>query len=314
MKYFKIKPGRNKVYEVVKEEYIRATGNKEPYTQKKNGNESHFAVCPRCDNPVQLIGLYSLKQKPRPHAKHTGKDVAIIKNGQNSVVSGLPRHNAAAYNYCPWASHRKYVDMGVNIVETTEREIQLYEFIKSQFDRIVYIIEKELDMLFSVNFTRDMLTSFITNKGYLYPALSFDNAAWIVAYRGLIHQNIFKQCVKIDSPLYNSLRSKCKSIKFESNCRAGYSRISSQENSVTFLRANFLNHKISDDGYEEKIEFEVFTKKGKGDKTSDFPTVFKKDLHVDPVYFSRLSHMSRDNINRNQKLLNIADELMPPLK
>ena len=76
-----------------------------------------------------------MNPKRRPHAKHTGKDVMKIENGKEVIVAGLPRHNIVAYKYCPWASHKKYVDPGINLPEITEREIAIYNFIKSQFDR-----------------------------------------------------------------------------------------------------------------------------------------------------------------------------------
>jgi len=176
------------------------------------------------------------------------------------------------------------------------------------------MIEKELDMVFGEKFIKEMLLSFIKNKGYLYPALSFDNAAWMVAYRGLTHQSIFGQCVKIGSKLHEVLKAKCKNIKFESGYRKGYVRISSQENTFIDLRTNFLRHRTSGDELEEKIEFEIFTKKGKGDKTSDFPIVYKKNLVVNPVRFTRLTHPKRDNLNRNEKHLKIAEEIMVPIE
>ena len=56
MKKFKLHIGKNHVYPLTKEIYEDATLLKKPYKQQeKNGSTHYFAVCPACDNPIQII-------------------------------------------------------------------------------------------------------------------------------------------------------------------------------------------------------------------------------------------------------------------
>jgi hypothetical protein len=55
---FKVKPGMSRIYPVSRENYEAATGQGEKYRKEGRGGESYFAVCPACDNPIQMIGLY----------------------------------------------------------------------------------------------------------------------------------------------------------------------------------------------------------------------------------------------------------------
>ena len=61
-------------------------------TSSKNGN-IHFAVCPACDNPIQIMGLYKTN---KPFGKHYPK-----------TVPDLAEYNQEAYEYCPLASSKK---------------------------------------------------------------------------------------------------------------------------------------------------------------------------------------------------------------
>ena len=60
MKKFKLRTGKNQVYSLTKEVYEKVTLLRKPYRQQeKDGSTHYFAVCPACDNPIQIIGLYA---------------------------------------------------------------------------------------------------------------------------------------------------------------------------------------------------------------------------------------------------------------
>ncbi len=95
MHRFKLKQGNEKSYEITKENFEQMTGRRKPYVETgADGITRYFGICPACDNPIQLIGLYKkLKHTDNPYGKHYNKDAAIAI------------HNEWAYQFCPYASH-----------------------------------------------------------------------------------------------------------------------------------------------------------------------------------------------------------------
>ena len=59
MRKFKLRTGVSNPYEINVENFEKLTLKQEPYHKVgKDGVPRDFGVCPACDNPIQLIGLY----------------------------------------------------------------------------------------------------------------------------------------------------------------------------------------------------------------------------------------------------------------
>ena len=58
MDTFKLKVGLHPSYKITTKNFEDKTGNKYPYVQDQGKNKSRYAVCPACDNPIQIVGLY----------------------------------------------------------------------------------------------------------------------------------------------------------------------------------------------------------------------------------------------------------------
>lgn len=68
------------------------------YRSSGDGTSSQFAVCPACDNPIQIIGLYRLpKGVSRPYGKHATKS-----------VPGLATLNPETRDACPYFKPRPF--------------------------------------------------------------------------------------------------------------------------------------------------------------------------------------------------------------
>lgn len=84
-------------FEITIDNFVDATHKKEPYFQKDSkGKEKHYAICPECGNPIQIINLFGqeyeeqITKKRNTHARHTGKD-----------IKDLSAHNQLKYLSCP---------------------------------------------------------------------------------------------------------------------------------------------------------------------------------------------------------------------
>lgn len=64
MDVFKTHVGEGKALMINEENFYLATRERKPYVVDSGGVKSFYAVCPECDNPIQLIGL--LRSRTRP--------------------------------------------------------------------------------------------------------------------------------------------------------------------------------------------------------------------------------------------------------
>jgi hypothetical protein len=155
-----------------KDEFERETCRREPWYQLKgDAKDAYFAVCPACDNPVQLIGLYKLPPNhTKPHGRH-------LRQG----VPGLAPNDPEARENCPYFSPRQH--------EPTARKARfdgvprkIVELLIEQFDRVVYVLEKQTGLSFSKAMLEKMLARYKGGRGFLYTGAALRNVPWIFAY------------------------------------------------------------------------------------------------------------------------------------
>lgn len=63
MDAFKAWPGRAESIVISQESYMRCTGGVAPWRRDGDKGPSYYAVCPLCDNPIQIVGLFR-RQEP----------------------------------------------------------------------------------------------------------------------------------------------------------------------------------------------------------------------------------------------------------
>lgn len=301
MKYFKIQATRNAArYKIDNKIFDNVTQRKLPFEQRNSqGKLSQYAICPSCLNSIQLIGL-SHEIKVSPHGKHTGKNIA-----------GLPQWNAQRYKYCPFASHKEYQKPNDEelLQEVDQSVIELYDLMRSQFDKVVYVIQNTLHIKCSDNFWANALQSYIINRVYLYPWLSEVNLPYIFAYRGMQHMRCFGQQFEIDSEIYNAL-AKLKNVKFEkTNINSQYAILRNSYGCYLNLLFRFSDHQQNAVCGEQLIETMMFCV----DDADNGKTVFEQKISFDETYFMNTVRSKRAVHYRNNRLLDIAAEKMLPL-
>lgn len=82
-----------------KEGFEAETFRRDPWYQPGSaGKLAQFAVCPACDNPVQLVGLYELPPNVKnPFGKHATKS-----------IRGIAPFDSEARNDCPYFKPRQH--------------------------------------------------------------------------------------------------------------------------------------------------------------------------------------------------------------
>lgn len=297
MKFFKTNTSKTAPrFEISYDKFVEVTGRDFPFEQINDGRLVQYGICPSCSNPIQLIGVMN-EIKTSPYGRHTGKD-----------ITGLPPWNYRKYVFCPFAKNGRISPKDDERLQEDDADvIELYNLMKQQFDRIVYIVENKLGIRCSTNFWRAALNQYIKSRAFRYPWLTEANLPYIFAYFGVHKQNLLGQRFLVGTKLYNTLE-KFHGVKFmESD--TPYQQLTKYGNINLQLYFRFTDHKhIVSDGQtlNEVMKFCVDDRKtGK--------TIYTEQVKFDETYFMNLVNKKSNSDKRNLKHLEIAEDCMPPL-
>ena len=123
-----------------KEKYEKRVGDRSEYMQVIDGDKKHLAVCPRCNNPVVILGIYK-KIEQKPHARHK----------KNINIPNVAEYNEYKYLNCPY--HKKNAPYIKEYVPEAERpqRVELYQIAKAHFDKAIYLLEKEIGIYINLD-------------------------------------------------------------------------------------------------------------------------------------------------------------------
>lgn len=139
---------------------------RKPYVVDSGGVKSFYAVCPECDNPIQLIGLLRRQQDSlphRPYGRHIGHD-----------VPGVAVYDEDAYLSCPfsdpgyWRTDRKRKP-------SNPTGQALYRIMRDRFDRVEYAWRESSGLLLGIKSLRRALTVWRNDKGWLNYGSTYHN-------------------------------------------------------------------------------------------------------------------------------------------
>lgn len=160
MRYYKLNQGIHEIFEIEKESFELNTMMKKPYYQENKHNEmQQYAVCPACDNPIEIIGLYKkIKNTNKPYGKHYPKS-----------IDGIAVYNKQAYEFCPYSSQKNQITKEHRKELLTDFEKNIYNLMKENFDIVVYVLSKAIDIKITRALAEEMLKTYIASKSWQYP-------------------------------------------------------------------------------------------------------------------------------------------------
>lgn len=303
MRYFKSRASRTAPrYEVTADNFTAVTERKYPFEQlNEQGKIVQYGICSSCLNPVQLIGtLHEII--PRPYGKHTGKS-----------VPDLAPWNQRKYEYCPYAlkNERREPNDEERLPEIDESIIELYDLLRLQFDRVVYILGNELGIQCTSYFWRTALNQYLVNRAYCYPWLSEANLPYIFAYFGVHHQRVYKQKILVNSTLYETLASFPDADFIKSDDTASkYEQVVNKDGKFLNLHFRFTNHKHKATIGQTLRESMLFCV----DDRNAGKTIYQQKIEFEESYFMNIIHKKENENKRQQWLLDIAAAIMLPLE
>lgn len=283
MDVYKLKQGAGVIKKITKENFEEDTGLRAPYYSADR--RSPAAVCPVCDNPILIIGLY---ERERPYGKH-----------HNKTIEGLATYNSYSYRGCLYANPFHRDTERKRSQEKTAKAELILSTVVNHFDSIVALLTEETDIRFSMNLIRKMLTTYRVNNGCCYLYAHQANAPWAFVY--LTWRNsIFGVQIEENSELRTAL-NKEKRIAFDNG------RIVSADGKFLAVDYYFAGHciKTRDGITNEYIDFIVVLDENGKDRV-----IFSKTIKIDITKFSALINSERKQTERDRALLNLARELL----
>jgi hypothetical protein len=280
-----------------KDQFEADTLRREPWYQNGSGEKlSQFAVCPACDNPIQLVGLYQLPENVNnPYGKHT-----------TSGIRDIAPLNTEARDNCPYFKPRQHQksDRKARFDGVPKKIIKL---LVEQFDRVVYILEKQTQVVLSPRALRGMLERYRGEQGYLYTGATLRNVPWIFAYMSDATP-LFAQKVNGNDELTKAVLTHVPKAKIDSNGRLD----TATKGAFIDLKMSFIRHRIIKDseasGLIESMVF-VVSQSLKGELVD----VYKDVITFESRWFERLIQMPVDHPYRRMDRVELAREVLGDL-
>ncbi|WP_127958628.1 hypothetical protein [Serratia microhaemolytica] len=290
MDIFKISVESIQVYKITQENFDEATKKQAPWYQPINGHDGWFAVCPACDNPVQIIGMMS---REKPFGKHFLSSQASMLVPLKGIVDN------DEYEWCPYASKNKTLNKSAQRHADSKVGLLIRQTLLEQFDRIIYLLEKCLGIKITLALAESMLRDYCAVEGWRYRGATRQNIPWIFAY--------MMQAKK----LYGRIFLKQGLLLAEELCRKRPDLLCNQEHKIVTktekafcdLTFSFIKHRRHLDGetLSESMELNI--------ADSRQQTVCSKIIPFDYDFFFKLIN-SKDETYRNGQLLRLAQTFL----
>lgn len=282
----------DKDFKIKYEEHV---GNDERYLYKIDGDEKHLAVCPRCDNPVVILGIYR-NIDVSPHARHT----------RNIDIPDVAQYNEYKLERCPYHVKRaNYIKEYVPETEEPQRH-ELYRIAKDHFDKAIYLLQKQTGLHISYDMAEVLAENYADMRAYNYIDATVYNIPWYLLY-SYCGFNLHYMIVRKGTTLFRTL----KSLKFEMVDSNIKDHVCIIDHEGYVLRATDYRYSVdNDDNLNESLLFSILKPDPKLTDVLLFNMVKRVSVKVDSSYFGNL--VEYKDWKTNPKMLEIATKYMNP--
>ncbi len=204
MDRFKLYPDERGYERISIDKFESMTRKAYPFYQPNDKGEIvQYAVCPDCNNPVQIIGLYKkLKNTDHPYGKHCTRSISDVAD-----------YDAQAFEYCSLANPNRSLSKDMKRKSKGEKGKQIISIIRNYFDQIAFILSKSTGIYIAGRLAGRMLKEYKSSEGYLYFGANAMNVPWIFAYMANNH-SLYGQRI-VDRNLRETIKKHCPNIVFE---------------------------------------------------------------------------------------------------
>lgn len=273
--------------------YEERVGNNPAYTQVVHGETKHLALCPRCNNPVAILGVYK-KINVSPHARHAKK----------VNIPNIVQYDEYKYQHCPY--HKKKADYIKEYVDETEepQRRELYRIAKEHYDKAVYLLQKETGIYITLAMAETLAENYVIMRAYNYIDATIYNIPWYLLYsfRGFpLHHMI----VRKNTTVYKHLLQQ----DFAVNDSKIKGHVYVEDKDGCLLTATNYRYAVDkNDTLNEWLDFSILRPDDSVTDTLLYVPVDRFSVSVDSYYFGNL--IKYENWSPRQKVLDIAEKYM----
>lgn len=174
MNVFSIGDGNE--YELTRENFLEKTHKGYPFFQDaKKYEKPFFAICPACNNPIQIINLYGNQYEEEHTKKRDMHGRHFIHN-----IDGLPKNNKKGYNNCPFHNPVAFGIIRVREDETINEEIK--ELVENNRKKISVDIKEITGFLFKNERIDNIIAEYLNARNYCYTHTNRFNIPYSILY------------------------------------------------------------------------------------------------------------------------------------
>ncbi|MCA6968412.1 hypothetical protein LF935_02085 [Pectobacterium carotovorum] len=187
MNVYKLSAKTQPYYSIERGDYEQRTARRPPwYKTNSTGDPQYFAVCPACNNPIQIIGLYkTLANTPNPYGKHYG-----------TSVYGVGIYDKEAYLWCPYSNNKRSDEGDRPRRPPGILTQQILSILVYHFDKVVWLLSKSTGVKIDEKLAKSMLQQYRREEGWLYARATLMNIPWAFAYMSDFQAILFKRIEK----------------------------------------------------------------------------------------------------------------------
>lgn len=278
-----------------KTKYEERVGNNPGYMQAINGEVKHLALCPRCNNPVVILGIYK-KIDVAPHARH----------GKGINIPNVVQYDEYKFENCPYHKKRaNYIKEYVPETEEPQRQ-ELYKIAKENYDKVIYLLQEETGIYITLTMAETLAENYVIMRAYNYIDATSYNIPWYLLY-SFTGFPLYHMIVRKNTTLYRHLLrlgfvlkdSKVKGCVYVEN-NEGY-----------LLTATNYRYVVDEnDNLNEWLDFSIIHPDDTVTDTLLYVPVDRFSISVDSYHFGNL--INYQNWNPRQNVLEIAKRYMNP--
>ncbi len=278
-----------------KTKYEERVGNNPGYMQVISGETKHLALCPRCNNPVAILGIYK-KINVAPHARHA--------KGIN--IPNVVQYDEYKFQHCPYHKKRaNYIKEYVSETEEPQRQ-ELYEIAKEHYDKAIYLLQEETGIYITLKMAEALAENYVIMRAYNYIDATIYNIPWYLIY-SFTGFPLYHMIIRKDTTLYRHLIQ----LEFDLIDSKVKGHIYVKNSEGYLLTATNYRYVVDEnDNLNEWLDFSILRPDATVTDTLLYVPVDRFSVSVDSYHFGNL--INYQNWSSRQKVLDIAERYMTP--
>ncbi|SEO05634.1 hypothetical protein [Paenibacillus sp. OK076] len=288
MKIIKLTPSDKEHFKLTATSFENKTHKAHPFFRKQGNEMRHYATCPACNNPVQIINLYvdtrldENANKMPLHARHFSE-----------TIEGVAEYIQENYDECPFKNPVSFSN--VEKKRNKNKKNELLSIIREFPEVLLKSIREFSKINLSENKFSEMISNFMSMEGYYYRYINKFNLPYSFFYMQKSIQISYQNLAQFNSEaVSNAIKSNSHLFIIK------HGRIVKKEGIKGYatMNAYFTNHRFS-----QKTEFIDYVITEKIDNRSEV-VILKEVVEIDHEKFL-------NTINKTIRLRNIVEEYIP---